>query len=379
MTNHDLHILFVLENYYPNIGGVETLFKNLEKSLADQSIKLSIITTKLTKDSPSHESYGSVNIYRYNFINRYFFSFLALFPILRKGAKATFIHTTSYNAGLPAIFAGMILRKKVIISFHEVWGKLWFELPFMNKLGKYGHYLFEKLLLKLPFYKFVAVSEFTQSQLQKNGIKASRISLIKNGIDYNDIATALNSFQSADTLDHNKYCFFGRLGISKGLEILLPAWQKFHAKNPETNLHLILPKEPAGFLNKIKKEINRLDIQSSIQMSHNLPFPQLLNQIKNSHAVIIPSHSEGFCFAAVETMAIGTPIVSSGRGALSEVIGGQFVEMETFDEDGLFEALQKAQKNKWTHKELNKYPLESTTNAYIRLYELTASHESNNS
>jgi len=42
---------------------------------------------------------------------------------------------------------------------------------------------------------------------------------------------------------------------------------------------------------------------------------------RNAWAVLVPSLSEGFGFQALEAMAAGTPVVSSGHGALPEVTG----------------------------------------------------------
>ncbi len=368
MKNHDLKILFVLENYYPNIGGVEKLFKCLSDALNKKNIKASIITTWIDNESPKYEKSGSQEIFRYNFINRYFFSFLAIVPIYKKLKDVDFIHTTSYNAGLPAIIAGILRKKKVLITFHEVWGDLWFELPYLSTFSKWGHYLFEALLLKMPFHKFIAVSDYTSEMLLKKGITKDKIVVIKNGIEYSEINQLLSNTVHLDK-DSNQYCYFGRLGISKGLNLLLPAWKKFTLERPESVLKLVIPKTPNGFLQKIKNEIVKLEIADSIHIEHELSFKDLLINIKESHAVIIPSYSEGFCFAAAETMAVETPIISSGKGALKEVVNGKFVEMKEFSVEGLYHALLASANDNWSIKQKEKFPLEDTIDAYLRIYE----------
>ena len=39
-----MKILFVLENFYPNIGGVETLFKSLTEQLVREGHEVMVIT-----------------------------------------------------------------------------------------------------------------------------------------------------------------------------------------------------------------------------------------------------------------------------------------------------------------------------------------------
>ena len=121
-----MKIVYVLENYYPNIGGVETLFKSLIESLANEGHQITIITSRITPDSPLKEKKGNIQIVRMPFNNRYLFTFLGIFYILPYAKKCDLIHTTSYNAGIPAFFAGKLFGKKIIITFHEVWADLWF-------------------------------------------------------------------------------------------------------------------------------------------------------------------------------------------------------------------------------------------------------------
>ena len=127
-----MKILFVLEYYYPNIGGVEKLFKNLAENLADKGHDIMIITTRFNKNLAKEETLNKVKIKRLSLSNRFTFSFFSIFSILFYARKYDLIHTTSYNAALPAWITAKLLNKKCIITFHEVWGELWKELPYLR-------------------------------------------------------------------------------------------------------------------------------------------------------------------------------------------------------------------------------------------------------
>ena len=360
-----MRILFVLENYFPNIGGVETLFKTLVEQLDEKGHQITLITTKLEKEHPSKEVLGNITILRYPFPNRYFFTFLSFFPIAWHARNCDLIHTTSYNAGLPAYFGAKLSRKKIVITFHEVWGQLWFKLPYMGKAVLKGHYYFEQFLLKLKFDRFIAVSESTAENLKNEGVDPSRVVVNYNGINYKEFdTTPLSKAENAPFT----YTYFGRLGISKGLDLLLQAAVVVKEKMPNSRLKMILPTTPAGFLQDIKDQIQRNNLTEYIQILHELPFSTLQLELKKSDCVVVPSYSEGFCFAAVEAIALGVPIISSDQMALREVVSGQFIKMKTFDVDGLVEAILAAGFDQWEETPVRKFELKENTKNYIDIY-----------
>ena len=362
-----MRILFVLENYFPNVGGVETLFKNHLENLAAQGYQVTLVTTKLFKDSPKFEYQNNLTIYRYNFLNRYFFTFFAFFAVYKHSKKVDLIHTTSYNAGLPALLGGLLRNKKVIITFHEVWGKLWFKLPFTSKLSSTLFYLFEKMLLKLPFHKFVGVSQSTVNALIENGVAKNKVELVYNGVDYTKFEN-YKKLKSSEANEKFTISFFGRLGISKGLDVIIEAATTLKKMLPNINFKLIVPKNPAAFYNKIMQLLKEKDLENYFEFHHQLTRKQLVEQIVNSNCVVIPSYSEGFCFAAAECAALNIPIISSNKTALKEVVSGQFIKMEELNADALLNAIKNAYEGNWQKSELKKFELKDCIESYIQLY-----------
>jgi len=359
-----MKILFILENYYPNIGGVETLFKSLTASLVKQGHKVTILTNRFNKKLLEEETIDGATVIRVPYHNRYIFTFFAWFKAFKLARKHDFIHTTSYNAGIPAFIAGFLSRKKVIITFHEVWGKLWFRLPFMSKISLALHFTFEWFLLLLPFEKFIAVSDATKENLIKAGIKPNKVVRIYNGIDYNEFKNSKGG--KRDSLDPYVFTYFGRLGVSKGLNILLEAFALLNVEN--VKLKMILPRTPTGLLMTIKKLIKENDLNKKIDIFHELTKEDLIAEIKNSNAVVIPSYSEGFCYTAVETMALEIPIITSGQAALKEVTSGKHLIMDNMSPESLVTCLKRAINHDWDNKKYNIYNLKDTVKAYIKLY-----------
>ncbi|MBX2877806.1 MAG: glycosyltransferase family 4 protein [Saprospiraceae bacterium] len=359
-----MKILFVLEHYYPYIGGAERLFRELTIALVQQGYSVSVITTLHDSSLPSFEEDRGVSIYRVRCWNRYLFTLLSLPRIFHLARHSDLIHTTTYSAALPAWIVGRWLNKKVVVTFHEVWAKLWFKLPFISWWQKNLFYYYEQLILRCRFHRYVAVSKYTQHCLTQAGVPSGRLFQIYNGLAYESFRPYLCEPPTVFT-----YTYLGRLGISKGLDLLLPAAKQFSSKYPTTRLQLILPKTPSSFYQRIRRLIRELELEDHIKLFHNLSRVELYQTICQSSCVVIPSYSEGFCFAAAETMALGVPIISSQQGALQEVVSGRYIAMKNLTSSALQEALIKARQGEWDEIELQQFPLERSVGKYMEMYE----------
>lgn len=96
-----MKILFVLEYYFPHIGGVETLFKSLCEGLVKKGHKVKVVTMQI-EGTKGNEIVNGVDITRIPFPNRYLFTFLSFFDVLRLAKGVDIIVTTTYNGAPPA-------------------------------------------------------------------------------------------------------------------------------------------------------------------------------------------------------------------------------------------------------------------------------------
>ena len=363
-----MRILFVLEYYHPHVGGMETLFNNLADSLDREGHQVTVITNRHAPHLSRREKIGNITIRRYPFGNRYLFTLLAFFPVIRYALHHDLIHTTSYNAGLPAFLAAKITGRQVAITFHEVWADLWLSLPYLSKWKGRLFRAFERLLLNLSFDVFAAPSQSTAHALSKAGVRQSKITMIYNGIDYDKIISDLAVEEQPVKDEKFKFIYFGRLGISKGLDILLPAVYLLTKRTTNFSLTLVIPHDNSTIFQHVNDSISQLEIESFVQLQHDLPAQKLFHLVRSAGAVIIPSYSEGFCFTAVESMALKIPIVSSQRGALREVVSGQFIAYDRQHPEALMLAMEKAIDGDWETSERRTFPLADAVNKYLDLY-----------
>ena len=363
-----MSILFVLEHFHPYIGGVEFLFWQLAKSLVERGHKVKVITTRFDKALPLEETIEGIEIQRVNCANRFTFSYKSIPSIFASANSYDIIHTTTYNAAIPAWLVAFFKRKKCVLTFHEYWGKLWEQLPYLNFYERILFRSFERSISLLTFTKVIAVSEYTRNSLIQAGIPPAKIVSIYNGLNYQNFNS--NNKITNQLYNNNSWAFIfvGRLGVSKGLDLLIPAADIFLQKNPNAILKLVIPKRPEKMYLLIKKEIEKLKSFSQIKLMHNLPKEDLYREMQTAAFIVIPSYSEGFCFVAADACAMGVPVVSSQKGALAEVVSGKHIVIEDFSIKGLTVALQKAAEQKWQQSSLKKFPLSESIEQYIQVY-----------
>lgn len=329
-----LRILFVLELYPPHIGGVEVLFQNLCQGLAARGHEVTVITSRLS-GTKALETINGVTVYRVRVPQkraRYWFTLLAIPQVLKLARKADVIHTTTYNGALPAWVVSKLWGKKCIITVHEVLGRLWGEFMGMGWLSARQHRLLEKLIVSLPFDRYVGVSKYTCESLRAEGIGEARLRVVYNGID-----SVLFDPARADGKKIRKrlklggefvYFYFGRPGVSKGVEYLIRAVPIISEILPDSRLVLILAHDPRGGYERVKRMIGDLNLKDKVFLLDPVPRNELPGYIAASDCVVVPSLSEGFGFTAVEACTMGKPVVASDVASLPEVVSGKYILVE---------------------------------------------------
>lgn len=355
------HILLITDFYAPHIGGVEKLFSSLNENLANNHSKVTCITWLYDKKLPKREHINQVEVIRVWAPGRLFFALFGLPTMIKHARKASLIHTSTYSAAVGAWVAAKITRKKVVVTIHEAWGKLWFSLPFLSRLEKRLFYLFEKGLLKLSFDTYIAVSDYTANCLKSLSVKSEKITRIYNGIDY-------NLPQWEDPVQPFTFTYFGRAGASKGLDIMIESFNHFHSLHPEINFKIILSPQSESVLKKVEKSIKNAHFSGSLTVLKSLSHEGLLGELLKTNCIVIPSISEGFGFTAAEASAMGIPVISSGKGALPEVISGKVITMHTYTPDGLIHAMKEAISGKFNEIPLKKFTIETFVKQHINLY-----------
>lgn len=147
-----------------------------------------------------------------------------------------------------------------------------------------------------------ALTSAEADQIRKNGGKGE-IVIIPTGIDLAPIDAAPRVKTERKTL-----VFLSRLHKKKGLDLLLPAWQRVQPRFPEWKL-AIGGKEEDGTGQWAVDFVRSHDLGQSVEVIGPIPQAGKFAFIKSGSAFVLPSYSEGFSMGILEAMACELPVI----------------------------------------------------------------------
>jgi D-inositol-3-phosphate glycosyltransferase len=369
-----MRILFVLENYYPFIGGAEVLFKNLCEGLADKGDSVTVITT-LLPGTQQKEILNGVNIVRIRTPHkaaRYWFTFLAIPLSIKLAGHADMVHTTTYNGAFPAWLAARLQGKKCCITVLEIIGKHWTEMAGMSTIKAGLHQLLERVIISLPFDIYCAISNYTAGCIKLRGVSSELISVVYPGIDYQlfdpQRAVGKSIRRKLGIREEFIYMYYGRPGISKGAEYLVEAVPLILEKISNSKLLMLLAHEPADGYRNILMTISRLQLKDNVIIVDPVPRDQLPSYIAAADCVVVPSLSEGFGFSAAEACAMGKPVVASNVASLPEVVSGKYILIEPGSSQAIALGVEAVYNNKTSLAENKLFKWSDCVDAYRKIY-----------
>jgi glycosyltransferase involved in cell wall biosynthesis len=368
-----MRICYVLEYYLPHIGGVEESFRQVIDWLAKEGDDISVVTSRLP-GTPSFEIMKGVKIYRVDVPHkgdRYWFSLLALPKVLEVARKCDIIHTTTYNAALPAWLASKLLGKPAVMTVHEVFGELWSRLTGMGKASALAHQLFEAIIVSLPFDAYVVHSKYTGGRLGRYADRR-KINLSYCAIDEELFKPRKEGRKRIRRLlgvgNSFVYAYYGRPGISKGLEYLIEAVPEIARKIKGSKLLLILSRDPIDRYETTVRRIRELGIGDSVILKDPVPRHELPDYISAADCVVVPSLAEGFGLSAAEGCAMDKPVVASDVASIPEVVSGRHVLVKPRSPEAIAEGVVKVYQGKAKRTPKKRFGAKERAEGHARLY-----------
>ncbi len=174
-----------------------------------------------------------------------------------------------------------------IITWHEWWGRYWYQ--YMGAAGLIGE-IIERATVRLAD-QIIAVSPSTAERLRQRSVD---VSLVPNGVDTCYIDSVEPSQRNIDVL------FVGRLIPEKHVDTLIRA--------VPDNLNLCIvgdgPEKPS--LMQLAHQQRKC-----VSFTSSLPYNKVIGIMKAAKSLVLPSSREGFGIVALEALACGTPVITS--------------------------------------------------------------------
>lgn len=366
-------IVFILQYYYPYVGGLEMIFQNLAERLTQRGHAVHVLTTRLP-DTPRSETLNGVQITRVDAprrADRYYFTLAAIPLAIRLARASDLVHTAPYNGALPAYFAARATHRPVVLTALEVLGPRWRAVE-RNPLMAWGYRLFERLIIRLPFDRFAAISHATLQDCLAAGMPAAKGRVIYPGID--DVfrpgprSGALRA-QLGLTADDFLYLYFGRPGKTKGVEFLLQAAPKIQATIPNAHLVLLLADKPREWYERLRRLAADLQESAHIHILPSAPRAALVEYLREADCIVIPSLTEGFGLTTAEACATGIPVVATRAGSIPEVISGRHVLVEPASAEAIAAGVLRIRRGDWDETPPKRFSWDAMVDAYEGLYQ----------
>jgi glycosyltransferase involved in cell wall biosynthesis len=148
---------------------------------------------------------------------------------------------------------------------------------------------------------FHATSLSEYDDIRRTGFRHP-VAIIPNGVDVPDLPP--KSFRSLRTL-----LFLGRIHPIKGLDALLPAWQRVQDEFPAWRLRIVGP-DDGGYLAQMQRLAGELRLER-VEFSGALHGSQKWLAYREAELFVLPTYSENFGMSIAESLAAGTPAIVS--------------------------------------------------------------------
>jgi glycosyltransferase involved in cell wall biosynthesis len=155
------------------------------------------------------------------------------------------------------------------------------------------------------------------------------------------------------------YLFFGAIEPKKNIGRLIEAYLSSQIEDPlvmigamawKSEQELRLLNETS---NRYLEQIDNLTfLRDRIRRFDYAPFPLLVSAIKGAKAVVFPSLYEGFGLPALESMLLGTPVITSKESCLPEVVGDAALMVDPYDTRELAQAIRSLDASEPLRREL---------------------------
>lgn len=235
--------------------------------------------------------------------------------------KPDILHCTSNTAPL-------FCNANMVITLHDILYMKGIDFTRGSWYQRFGN-LYRRIIVPgiLKHCKrIITVSDFEKNEIDDYfHFSSGKVNAIYNAHNpaFKYIADANESkvFKKKYDLPDQFILYLGNKHPNKNIRNTLKALQYLY-RNGHTGLKLVMPDIAPSFLNQILSEIDAPELYPSIHLTGYVPNQDLVYLYNLATLFIYPSFYESFGIPILESMASGTPVITSNCTAMPEVAGG---------------------------------------------------------
>ncbi len=211
-------------------------------------------------------------------------------------------------------------------------------------------------------YRVLTVSEFSKREiLEWAGLPKEKVLVVGNGV-----GSEFSSEGKRNVSGYPYLFYVGNLKPHKNLQRLLKAFARSGLSGEVRLLCTGSPDEPSLRL------IRDMGLEDCVIFKGVIPDEELPAYYRGALALVFPSLYEGFGLPALEAMACGTPVVTSGITALPEVVGDAAVVVDPYDAESIAWGIRRVVEDNALREELRRKGIERAKQfSWDRTAELT--------
>ncbi|MBS7615957.1 glycosyltransferase family 4 protein [Candidatus Bathyarchaeota archaeon] len=326
----ELKVMMLTWEFPPRIiGGISPHVYHLSKSLAENGVKVYVVTCDFP-GAPQHEMVDGVEVFRvdsYKNPSPDFASWVYLMNMNMQKEAAAFVkslggvdifHAHDWLVANAGIGLKHVFRKPLLATMHST--------EYGRRNGIHSDY--EKMIheteawLTYEAWRVICCSNYMVSHVKwVFGLPEDKLVMIPNGVEVKEYEkhenTDLNQFRRRFALPEEKIVLFvGRLVYEKGIHVLVNAVPKVLEK---VNAKFVIVGN--GYMQQsLSEHVKSIGLSHKVLFTGFVDDATLRNLQKCADVSVVPSLFEPFGIVALEAMAAKSPVVVSDTGGLSEIV-----------------------------------------------------------
>jgi glycosyltransferase involved in cell wall biosynthesis len=240
----------------------------------------------------------------------------------RESTPVDVLHAHIHRMGWPAVLAGKLLRRPVVITENS---SEWPRRTIPPAALRRARYAFSRAALVCP------VNERLRRAIESYGVRAN-FRIVPNTVDTDVFHFTPGARRGAPARLVN----VARHVEVKGLDVLLRAFAAVAAGQPELKLELIGDGPLTPELRELAAELGA----EQVCFAGAAEPPEIAARLAASDVFVLSSLSENMPLAVLEALCCGLPVVATDVGGIPEAVGADGALAEAGDVEGLAAAIE---------------------------------------